>query len=607
MFLWLWAYPPLAAQKTLLLTIPTSERPRFERFLSDVAIKARFSDPQTLQFSVADSAGLQGLCRQLLHYFQAQSYLVASIDSLLLRDSTAHARFYLGPAMRWVQLRVGSGVEPTWLESAGFREKAFREAPLRHDALLALEKRLLEYAENNGYPFAAVWLDSIRVQADGGTTARLQMERGRFFTFGALKNKGDLKLPAAFLPNYLGLKPGSPYSRSKVLRFSEQLRSLLFLESTANPSVAFSGSEASVNLFLKKKRAGRFDFIIGLLPQNDADQPNTRLLLTGSLSAAFQNALNLGERLSVEFERLRPETQKLEVQGAVPYLLGTAFGAEGKLHIFRRDSTWVDAQSDLGVQYLLPGGNVFRFFWENRSSSLQKVDTAAIRRTRQLPANLDFRQTGFGVDASVAHLDYRFNPRRGWAIQFKTTAGFNTVRRNSQIEAITDAGFDYRTLYDTVAGRNTRFRAEFRGEFYAPLFRRSTLKGSIRGGGIFSSRPVYNNEQYRLGGGNHLRLTHLRGFDEESLFATRFAIGTLEWRLLLGQNSYLAAFTDYAYLENTTNRTRAFLRPWGVGAGINFETKAGIFGINIAAGRRDVGQGIDFRAAKFHLGYVSLF
>jgi len=56
-------------------------------------------------------------------------------------------------------------------------------------------------------------------------------------------------------------------------------------------------------------------------------------------------------------------------------------------------------------------------------------------------------------------------------------------------------------------------------------------------------------------------------------------------RLLLGQNSYLAAFTDYAYLENITNRTRAFLRPWGIGGGINFETKAGIFGISIAARR----------------------
>jgi hypothetical protein len=40
---------------------------------------------------------------------------------------------------------------------------------------------------------------------------------------------------------------------------------------------------------------------------------------------------------------------------------------------------------------------------------------------------------------------------------------------------------------------------------------------------------------------------------------------------------------------------------------MNFETKAGIFGISIAVGRQDSSAGVDFKAAKFHLGYVSLF
>lgn len=595
------------AQKTLRLKIPAGSGAEMERYCSRNNLRPHLPDPQTLVFPVADSAAVRQRLQHLVQYFRAQSYLSASIDSLYRRDSSAHAVLYTGPPMHWLQLRLAPGADLNWLDAAGFRPHYFQEAPLRHDVLLNLEKRLLENAENNGYPFAAIWLDSIRIAETGAVSAILHLEKGRFFVFGPLQNKGDLKVPAAFLPNYLGLKPGMPYSRAKVLRLSEQLKGLLFVESAGNPSVTFSGDQAGVNLFLKKKRAGRFDFIIGLLPQSETDNANTRLLLTGSLSAAFQNALNLGERLSIDFDRLRPETQKMEVQGGVPYLLGSPFGLEGKLHIFRRDSSWVDAQSDLGVQYLLTGGNVFRFFWENRSSALQKVDTAAIRRSRQLPANLDFRQTGFGVDANLSQLDYRFNPRRGWLAQLKTSAGFNKVRRNSQIEAIVDPAFDFRTLYDTVAGQRTRFRVEFRGEYYVPLFRRSTLKLALRSGGIVSSRPVYNNEQFRLGGGNPLRLTHLRGFDEESLFATRFAVSTLEWRLLLGQNSYLSAFTDYAYLENITNRTRAFLRPWGIGGGMNFETRAGIFGISIAAGRRDTGQVIDFRAAKFHIGYVSLF
>ncbi|MBK8192003.1 MAG: hypothetical protein IPK76_01825 [Lewinellaceae bacterium] len=147
-----------------------------------------------------------------------------------------------------------------------------------------------------------------------------------------MKINGDVKLPPAFLPNYLGLKSGGAYSRALVLRIREQLRSLLFVESTGNPTVTFSDTEATVNLFLQKKRASRFDFIIGLLPRPDAT--DGKLLLTGSLSAAFLNALSLGERFAVEFERLRPETQKLDVQMGIPYVFGTPFGGGGRLHIF---------------------------------------------------------------------------------------------------------------------------------------------------------------------------------------------------------------------------------------------------------------------------------
>jgi outer membrane protein assembly factor BamA len=590
------------AQRILQLRIPDSTQADFYEGVKGFRVL-----PERLRgevvFRAPDSVAFRQLTGDLLAHFRQGTYLAVSFDSLQIVDSVLFATFYLGPSMRWVQLRPDSEENRRWLEAAGYREKLFTDVPLRYDRLLKLEGALLEQAENNGYPFARVWLDSVEVQGNGRVSAVLRLDRNRFFSVKALKINGDVKLPGAFLPNYLGIKPGEPYSRVKVLRLRDQLRSLLFLESSGNPTVTFAGEEATINLFLQKKRASRFDFIVGLLPRPDSD--DGRLLVTGSLNAAFQNALNLGERFSIELERLRPETQRLDVQAGVPYLFGTPFGVDGRLNIFRRDSTWVDAQSELGVQYLFTGGDFIKIFWENKSSSLQKVDTAIILSTRTLPPNLDLRQNGFGIEAGVNRLDYRFNPRRGWAISIKAAAGFNTVLRNSQIEALRDPGhpdFRFSSLYDTITSKSTRFRLESKVEYYIPFFARSTLKLGIRGGGIFSEKPVYANEQYRIGG-NKIQ----RGFDEESLFATRYAVGTAEFRLLLDLNSYLAVFTDYGYLENETDRVRLYLRPLGVGAGLTFETQAGIFGISVAVGRRDNGQPVDFRAAKFHLGYVSLF
>lgn len=596
-------YLPVYSQISLKMEVNAAEAPAFKANLQDFTAKKITDDSGAVVFALKSATQVDSLCLRLQKHFLQKAYLTASIDTLQkVNDSLYLAFLHLGPAMRWLRFQPADETSASWLSAVRVKEDQIEGKAVYYQALLKLENSLLTEAENNGYPFASVRLDSLNIDSSGGVSALLRVDPKRFFSFKGLKINGDLKLPRYFLPNYLGLRPGTPYSRARVLRLRDQLNTLLFLESTANPTVTFSGSEATVNLFLQKKRASRFDFIIGILPQPDAR--DGRLLLTGNISAAFQNALSLGERFSIELERLKPETQKLDVQGAVPYLFGTPFGADGRLNIFKRDSTWVDAQGEIGVQYLLAGGNFLRIFWENKSAALQKIDTATIKSSHQLPPNLDFRQNSFGLELAFSKLDYRFNPRKGWLLSVKGQAGFNEVQRNTIIEGLRDPAqpeFRFATLYDSLAGKSGRFKLECRVETYVPLFSRTAIKLALRAAGIYSDKPVFANEQYRLGG-NKL----LRGFNEELFQATRYAVGTAEWRLLAGRNSYLAAFADWGYLENLTDRNRYFLRPFGLGAGLNFETKAGIFGISVAVGRQDTGQAIDFKAPKFHLGYVSL-
>ena len=482
-----------------------------------------------------------------------------------------------------------------------------KKKPLSARALLGLQEELLSSAENSGFPFARVWLDSFLVNASGEASGVLRADLNKLIRFGPIQLIGEVQIPPSYLPAYLGIRPGMPYNASRVQRIRERLRELPFLETSSDPLVRFVGDEARVNLFLKKKKASKLDFILGLLP--DPSSTDGRLLITGNLTAAFQNALGQGESFSIILERLMPETQELETAAAIPFLFGLPVGVEGKLNVYRRDSSWVDANSELGVQYLFEGGGFLKLLWENRSSRLQVIDTVRILNTRQLPGNPDLSQNGFGLESAFNRLDYRFNPRSGWSARIKAVAGFNSVRRNSTIESLednADPDFNFSSLYDTVQLNNTRWRTEIEAQAFLPVFERSTIRFAVRSAGVFSERPVYNNEQYRLGGAPD-RMSGLRGFNEESLFATRFAVFIAEYRLLIGPNSHLAAFTDYGYLENITNRTRVFQRPWGFGAGIDFETRSGVFGIKLAVGRNDAGQAVDFRAAKFHLGYVNLF
>ena len=118
---------------------------------------------------------------------------------------------------------------------------------------------------------------------------------------------------------------------------------------------------------------------------------------------------------------------------------------------------------------------------------------------------------------------------------------------------------------------------------------------------LIQSENIYQNELLRFGG---LRL--LRGFDEEALTASLYSFMTLEYRFILDRNSYLALFSDGGYYESNTVSGYDKDTPIGIGAGINFETKAGIFSFNYAFGKqRD--NPFDLGAAKIHFGFVNIF
>jgi outer membrane protein assembly factor BamA len=106
---------------------------------------------------------------------------------------------------------------------------------------------------------------------------------------------------------------------------------------------------------------------------------------------------------------------------------------------------------------------------------------------------------------------------------------------------------------------------------------------------------------FRIGG-----LRTLRGFNEESIFASTYIIPTIEYRFLFSQNSHLLLFAEGAWYENTSNGLYVSDTPMSVGAGINFETKAGILTLNYGVGNQ-FGNGFDLRSGKIHFGLVKLF
>jgi outer membrane protein assembly factor BamA len=235
------------------------------------------------------------------------------------------------------------------------------------------------------------------------------------------------------------------------------------------------------------------------------------------------------------------------------------------------------------------GTNYIKVFFDNRRSSL--LSTRGLENLITLPDYADTRTGTYGLEISLTKLDYRLNPRKGYRILARLGAGNRRIDKNPALNP---------QVYDGLELNSIQYSGFLDADLFIPIKDRSVITPGILSGAITGS-SIFENELYRIGGNNTLR-----GFDEESIFASIYSIINLEYRYLLEENSFLFLFANAAYYENTAINRSISDRPYGFGAGMSFETKAGIFTISYALGSQ-FGNPVETRTAKVHFGITSLF
>jgi outer membrane protein assembly factor BamA len=530
---------------------------------------------------------------------QSKGYPAASVDSVSYDSLSASIHVFVGEPMQWARLYIDSA-DRKMLEQLNWSSKKSSK-PVSFQELQSLQQKILDYLENNGYPFAKVKLDSISLQ-ENAFEAALKIEKGPLYQIDSIYNKGNAKLSSSFLQHYLSIPNGSLFRKDRLQTVSKKLSELPFVQEQQPWDMTLLGTGSILNVYLAPKKSSQINVLVGFLPAND-QLVNNKLLVTGEATINLKNALGGGETIGLNWQQVQVKSPRLNIVFAYPYLFNSPFGINFGFDLFKKDSSFVNISLLLGMQYALASNQTGSVYIQNLTSSLLTVDTFLIKNTRRLPVEADVRSVNFGINYEWFNTDYRFNPRRGNEITINVSAGTKKINKNSSIVKLrddSDPSFDFNKLYDTVTLNAYQFRVKLTAAHYFKLTRASTLKTSISGG-WFESPSIFRNELFQIGG---YRL--LRGFDEESIFASRYAVGTVEYRYLLGQNSYMFAFTDVGWASNkvpSVNVSNSFL---GVGLGMAFETKAGIFNISYAAGKRDDSK-FNLRQSKIHLGYVNYF
>ncbi len=530
-----------------------------------------------------------------------KGYPASSVDSVFYDSSSTHIILFLGDRFKWIEINTDS-IDKKALNESGWNKKLFNNKKIDFTELKTQKEKLLDYYETNGYPFASIKLDSVKIY-DDKLKASLKAIKGPLYHIDSIRVYGKIKIKNLFLQKYLGIEKGSIYNKNKLQNISQRLLELPYLQEQQQWNMSMLGSGAVLNLYLQQKRSSQVNFLVGFLPSNSQ---SGKLQLTADVNLNLKNALGSGESILLNWQQLQRQSPRLNLGYQHPYIFNSHFGIDVAFDLLKRDSSYLQLNAIAGLQYLLSANQSGKIFLQSQRTYLLSggYDTNQIRITKTLPQNIDVSSNSVGINYQFTKTNYLYNPIKGNDVTIIAAIGLKKISKNNDIFNLKDPAnpsFKFSSLYDSLKLNTYQFRVKLDASHYFPVGKKSTLKTEINSG-IFQSQDIFRNELFQIGG-----YKLLRGFDEESIYATQYAVLTAEYRYLTGLNSYLFAFSDAAVTKTkfqSTNYTNNFI---SAGLGLSFETKFGILNLSYAIGKRNDVKFDVTGSSKIHFGYINYF
>ncbi|MEP7259199.1 MAG: hypothetical protein ABI687_12435, partial [Flavitalea sp.] len=446
-----------------------------------------FTDTLKLQKNFPNRFTCMNYLNKVHTVIQNKGYAGASVDSVNYDTASAWALVYVGDRSPYVAINADS-IDPVILDRVGWNRKGGRPGITQ---IGITQEKILDYMENNGYPFASVRMDSLRFAADS-LYALLKIDEGPAYKIDSIRNYGTASISSSFLQLYLGIRNGSSYRKEKLKDISKKISELPFLREKQPWNLSLLGTGSILNVYLDAKKSSEVNVLLGLLPSNSQLTSN-KLLVTGEATINLKNALGSGETIGLNWQQIQVKSPRLNLLFQQPYLFNSPFGFNFNFDLFKKDSSYINISMLVGASYSVSSQQTGSVFIQKLNTNLLTVDTFQVKGSHRLPAEADISSINLGINYDWFNTDYRYNPRKGNELSFSITAGTKTIKKNNVIVKLSDnndPSYNYNSLYDTFHLKSYQFRLKLRASHYVPLTRASTLKLAFNGG-WFQSPDIF--------------------------------------------------------------------------------------------------------------------
>lgn len=414
-----------------------------------------------------------------------------------------------------------------------------------------------------GYPFNTVKLENLK-KLKNSLKAELKIEGLNKRQIDSITIKGYDQFPIGYLKHYAGVKTKSIYNNENILKQTQLINALSFVNATKPAEVLFNPKKTVLYLYLQKANANNFDGYLGFSTEEDTGE----FILNGYLNLNLINNFNLGEELKIAYKNDSETQQEFSIDTKLPYIFNLPLGIEASLSIFTQQDEFSTTEQNIGFNYTFtPRIEAFAGYKKYESADLNEDESIVSTYS-------NFESQFLQTELRYIHRQNKLLFPQKTSATLSSEIGTRTPTNTRQYKI----GIDAKHIFQ-LNNRNSIY-----------------LANNIQ---YFISSNFLSNELYILGG-----ILSIRGFEENSLRATFYNVLNTEYRYQLSNSIYVHSIIDLGFLANDFARTRDRLTSFGVGLGML--SKAGLFKLNYANGRSD-NIPFEFGNSKVHLSLTAYF
>lgn len=420
---------------------------------------------------------------------------------------------------------------------------------------------------NQGNPFLKLKLLNIKKKDNDNLKADLVViSKETKRKIDDIKIVGYDKFPKSFLKHYLKLKPSQVFDLETIEKKAAQLNNLRFANQVKSPEVLFQQDSTSLYIYVEKSKSNIFDGFLGF---GSNDETN-KLEFDGFLNLRLVNNLNFGETFSLLYKSDEIDQDTFDAKLELPYLFNSPIGVDLNLRIFKKDSSFTTIDQKAKINYQINALHKISF-------GISNIESNNLRSESTIVSLQDYNSNYFTTS-------YEYLKPQFYDILFP-------IKSNFYLET----NFGSRTSSNIETKQSLIVLKAFNN---FKLNRKNSIYLNIDAANL-SSDNYFENELLRFGG-----INSIRGFEENSLFASLYGVLNTEYRYRLSNSIYIHSITDVAYFENKPSNLKEKL--FGFGFGFGILTNSGLLKFNYANGKNE-NQKFKLGNSKIHISLVANF